>query len=67
MEEYYLKQKEAEFKETRENALEQQLEWLIKLNEMALKSEEQEKKIEQLQQDIKKLKVHKKVLKEELR
>jgi hypothetical protein len=33
---------------------------------MALKSEEQEKKIEQLQQDVKKLKVHKKVLKEEV-
>jgi hypothetical protein len=33
---------------------------------MALKAEEQEKKIEQLQQDVKKLKVHKKVLKEEV-
>ena len=33
---------------------------------MTLKSEEQDKNIEKLQQEVKKLKIHKKVLKEEV-
>ena len=50
----------------RGESLETTSEQLIKINEIELKNTEQDKRIQQMEQEIRKLKVHKKVLKEEV-
>lgn len=61
-----IKDKDDQLKGMREESLEQQQDNLIKINELELQIESNSKKDKQTQDEIKKLKMHKRVLKDEV-
>ena len=61
-----IQKREQELKESRDKTLDTTKELSTQINDLTIKQIESDKKIENLLQEVKKLKVHKKVLKEEV-